>query len=411
MDQSQIMVFDKGKPASIRYNRMFLFYVASYLLFAASAVRIIITCYGTPYLWYAIGLLALYLVLLSTERRISARWRYYQPVYFIIQTLVILALAMAKPVFDYYAMLFPALCVQAIWFAPPRTVVYWVTLFTVSIVVSEIALFGLPSGIMYSVTYIAAGFFISIFGIATLRAEQARAESQALLAELQVANRKLTEYASRVEELTAAQERNRLARELHDSVTQTIFSMTLTAQSTLILLDRDPGRVKEQLQHLQALSKSALAEMRSLIQQLRPRSLAEEGLVDALRRHAQERPERDGLVVDVQLLCEQDPPPRLPFDVEENLFRVIQEALNNVAKHAKTGRATVTLDLRSRPASVTIIDQGTGFDPRKMSVAPGHYGLTGMEERVRAIGARLFVDSQPGVGTRVRIENVPVKEP
>ena len=119
--------------------------------------------------------------------------------------------------------------------------------------------------------------------------KSAQAKSQALLIELQAAHHQLQEYASQVEELSAAQERNRLARELHDSVTQTIFSMTLTAQSALILVDRDPARVKEQLVHLQALAKNALAEMRSLIQQLRPRSLAEEGLAAALRRHAVER--------------------------------------------------------------------------------------------------------------------------
>ena len=107
--------------------------------------------------------------------------------------------------------------------------------------------------------------------------------------------------ARQIETLAAAEERNRLARELHDSVSQTIFSMNLTAQSARILLDRDPQRVAGLLDHLQVLSQNALGEMRSLIQQLRPHSLIENGLAAALKNHAAERLEQDNLKVDVQV--------------------------------------------------------------------------------------------------------------
>ncbi|MBE0698744.1 MAG: sensor histidine kinase, partial [Anaerolineaceae bacterium] len=205
-------------------------------------------------------------------------------------------------------------------------------------------------------------------------------------------------------------ERNRLARELHDSVTQTIFSMTLTAQSTRILLDRDPTRVAAQLDHLQSLAQSALAEMRSLIQQ-RPRSIAEEGLVEALRRHAAERSAQDGLQVDLRITGNQ----RLPISTEEALFRIIQEALNNIAKHASTNNATVTLCLEKNPVWAAIDDQGIGFNPalicQKETVGGStHLGLSGMAERVAALGGKLVIESNPGAGTHIRVENIQVEE-
>ena len=113
--------------------------------------------------------------------------------------------------------------------------------------------------------------------------------------------------------------------------------------------------------------------------------------------------------MEVKILSDEDPPPRLPIKVEECLFRVVQEALNNVVKHAQTDRATVTLDYRSDPARVLIEDQGAGFDARIKGV-PGHYGLAGMEERVRSIGARLVIESQPGSGTCVRVEDLRKEE-
>jgi len=161
----------------------------------------------------------------------------------------------------------------------------------------------------------------------------------------------LQAYAAQVEELTSVEERNRLDRELHDSVTQTIFSMTLTSESARIFLERDPAKAAVQLDRLQSLSKDALAEMRYLISQLRPKTVAEEGLIPALRRHIAERQDQDGLSVSLYLEGNDDGEGHLPPDTEKALFRIVQDALNNVVKHAETDRAEVTLCLRDDTAS------------------------------------------------------------
>ena len=125
------------------------------------------------------------------------------------------------------------------------------------------------------------------FAIAAMRSEVDRQRSESLLVELEDTHRKLQEYAVQAEELAAVEERNRLARELHDSVTQTIFSMTLAAESSRILAERDPSKVDAELERLQDLAKGALAEMRALIHQLRPTSVNERGLILTLQDYVE----------------------------------------------------------------------------------------------------------------------------
>ncbi len=393
-------------PRNISQNRLLLSYLACFVLVGSVTFRAVFTYYESPYRWLVIGSIAAYLALFASEYAITKRLPWYRTAYFILQILIILFLLVVIPPFDYFAVLFIPLCVVAFWFLSQKQAFIWTGVFALLNSAAMIESFGWGPGLGFAFTYLSVLCFVVIVCIMTLRAEQAQFESQALLAELRVAHRKLQEYAQQVEELAAAQERNRLARELHDSVTQTIFSLTLTAQAARILLDRDPTRVAGQLDHLQGLAQSALAEMRSLIQQLRPHSLAEEGLAAALRRHAGERQQKDGLQVDLRISGEE----RLPTDVEEALFRIVQEALNNVVKHAKTDHVAVTLCLQDNPITATIEDQGAGFDPALLRQQDAqranltHIGLSSMAERVEALGGKLSIDSKPGAGTRVQVE-------
>jgi signal transduction histidine kinase len=271
---------------------------------------------------------------------------------------------------------------------------------------------GLPLVLINAVAYFFVGSYVAVIRqleTARREAETARQESQTLLAELQETHRELQVYAAQAEELAAAEERNRLARELHDSVTQTIFSMTLTAESTRILLERDPTRVAAQLDRLLELAQSALAEMRSLISHLRPKTVAEEGLVHALRRHVAERGDRDGLTVALNLEGFEEADRRLSPETEEALFRIVQEALNNVVKHAHTDQAEIRLRLSDELASLLVEDFGVGFDPTHLRSGASHLGLTSMRERVKALGGRLEIESQAGVGTRITVE-IPLAE-
>ena len=198
-------------------------------------------------------------------------------------------------------------------------------------------------------------------------------------------------------ELAAEWERANLARELHDSVTQALFSMTLTTRTVEMLLQRDPAAAAEKLAELRDLERDALAEMRALIFELRPGGLEQDGLVQALRTHAASVQGRTGLPV----MVEADSIDRLPEAVENGLYRIGQEALHNVVKHASAERARIELAVDGSVVRLAVEDDGLGFDPS--AVAGDQLGLTGMRARAERIGGTLAVTSRAGEGTRVEV--------
>jgi PAS domain S-box-containing protein len=203
--------------------------------------------------------------------------------------------------------------------------------------------------------------------------------------------------------LAALEERQRLARELHDSVSQVLYGIGLGARTSQALLDRAPiapelkSRLAEPLAYVLSLAEAGLAEMRALIFELRPDSLEREGLVAALKRQAAAARVRHKLDVRTEF-CQE---PSLSFEAKEALYRIAQEALNNVAKHAQASR--VQLRLRSEPGGIVleVEDNGVGFDPQREY--PGHLGLHSMRERAGGLGSTLDIESVPGNGTLLRI--------
>src|SRR4029453_7802171 len=161
-------------------------------------------------------------------------------------------------------------------------------------------------------------------------------------------------------EYAVIEERNRLARELHDSVTQSLFSVSLLSEAALSLLDRDPSKARERLERANELAQGALAEMRALIFQLRPMTLQEEGLLSALKKHLTALHSRHGRVVELQVTGSAR---RLPAPVEDAPFGIIQESFNNVVKHAGAPRAQVSLSFERERLRITTTDNGVGFDP------------------------------------------------
>jgi signal transduction histidine kinase len=195
----------------------------------------------------------------------------------------------------------------------------------------------------------------------------------------------------------ALEERQRLARELHDSVSQAIFSIALHARTARTLLTRDPGRVSEPLEHIFSLSQAAMAEMRALIFELRPESLETEGLIAAITKQTAALRARHGIDVHLKL-CEE---PDLPIDTKEVLYRIAQEAIHNTIKHAHATRVDVVMDCSSTLIKMQIKDNGVGFDATGQF--PGHLGLQSMRERIARVGGTLDIDSRTGSGTSVRV--------
>jgi signal transduction histidine kinase len=216
----------------------------------------------------------------------------------------------------------------------------------------------------------------------------------------------------RSRELSVIEERNRLARELHDSVTQTLFSLDLTAAAAATLIDRDPRKATAEIERLQELARSAIAEMRSLVFELRAPELDSDGFVATLRKHVDilRRVHRTDVRLEVRgddAGCDcPDAAAGLGLDpvVERELLRVAQEALSNALRHARACSVRVLLEPRGAAVRLVVSDDGGGFDPDDRQVRATHLGLTSMRERARDLGGSLEIVSAPGSGTEVRLE-------
>ena len=218
-------------------------------------------------------------------------------------------------------------------------------------------------------------------------ADQRLIELLAAHAAVAIENARLHELSR---ELGVAEERNRLARELHDSLTQTLFSLALTADSV------DGAAPQAGLEHVRRLARKAMAELRSLIFELRPADLEADGLAATLESQADVLSRAHDVAVTVRV--ERDDP--LDPAVEQEVYRVVQQALHNAVRHAGASHIDVLLDgLRFQ-----VEDDGVGFDPGEPSLRSRHLGLISMEERAAALGGTLRIDSAPDAGTIVTLE-------
>jgi len=228
-------------------------------------------------------------------------------------------------------------------------------------------------------------------------ADQRLVETLAAHAALAVANAQRNE---RARELSVAEERTRLARELHDSATQTLFSLTLAAESAAAVATSDDPAFHEHLDRVRELSRSALGELRSILDTLRPADIEADGLAVALRR----RVELLRRVHDVPVALTVRGPALRDRTLEREVFRVATEALSNALQHAGAGRITVALDTGGGTVRLTVADDGAGFDLARTLRTTRRLGLASMRERAEALGGVLHVDTAPAAGTRVTLE-------
>jgi signal transduction histidine kinase len=217
--------------------------------------------------------------------------------------------------------------------------------------------------------------------------------------------RELRILYEQAQELVSLQERQRLARELHDSVSQVLYGIGLSAHTAreALEMDGDPAQAQESIDYVLTLADAGLAEMRALIFELRPESLEREGLVAALTKQVAVLRTRYNLIVEADLGEEL----HLPIEMKHVLYRVAQEALYNIVKHARASTVVLRLTKEASEINLEVRDNGRGFDPK--GPFPGHLGLQSMRERVTKVGGVLAIESTPGQGTRaeVRLPVVP----
>ncbi|MFE9429255.1 GAF domain-containing sensor histidine kinase [Kitasatospora sp. NPDC006697] len=206
----------------------------------------------------------------------------------------------------------------------------------------------------------------------------------------------------RSRELTLVGERARIAHELHDAVSQKLFSLRLTVKAAATLLDRDPARARTELQEVARLAAEAADELRAVVVELRPAALDEDGLVATLASQVQVLDRAHSATVSFD---EDGGVRTLPPAQEAAVLRIAQEALHNALRHARPGRVEVTLrGTAGRGALLTVSDDGRGFDPESVRRAGRHLGLVSMHDRAQTVGGRLTLSSAPGRGTVIELE-------
>lgn len=387
--------------------------IGIYLLYAAVILRGVVRFWGSPGRIVLVVALAAYGLLLSVsmrllgaERNVEAedrslrRRRIIVSAYLVLQIALVMALFRLGTGADFFALLFIPLSLQAVLFLGGRAGALWIAIFCISMLiglqgVEPEPLFGPGMAAVYGgLCVLLGGYAIQI-----RNAQAARRENQRLLGELSTAHAELERYADQVEELAAERERTRLARELHDSVTQTAFSMNLAVQSARLLVGLDAALLGAQLERVEQLAANAIGEIQNLVSELSPQKVVPYDLVVALKRLAVEREQRDGLRVFVEATGEE----QLSAQAARQLYSIAQEALTNVVKHSGVCEATLLLSLEPGHMVLEVEDKGKGFSTHTPPPGEGHMGLAAMRERAREIGWGFAVDSHAGSGTRVRV--------
>lgn len=245
-------------------------YLIGFIVVGVVALRTILFYWDQSNLVIVIFLLTIYAVLYVLEPWLSSHLSWYKFFYFPVQTALVVTFSHVRPFSDFQNLLYIPLCIQAFRAFTRLTATIWSIFYVTLLAITLILGLGWLAGLALVLLFLAVCTFLISFDLLYSRTRVDQAESQRLLADLQSAHRKLQEYAAQAEELATARERNHLARELHDSVSQAIFSITLTSQSARLLMERQPARVPEEIDRLQQMTSGALGQLRSLIAELRP---------------------------------------------------------------------------------------------------------------------------------------------
>jgi signal transduction histidine kinase len=398
---TEMPLFKEGQQQpTVNRSFQWIFYLAASFYFGGVFLRSLLVYRGQPEILPVLGIQLLLVVLFFSEPAASNKWPGYFPVYLVLQTGLIFALLGMPGYPDFFASLLMIPSMQAMLRLGIRIWIAWIgfsTLVTVLLLVKTYQNESVALVLIYTLGNVFYGFFART----AQRAQTVQAQNRSIARELHEANQELQAYSTRMEQLTAARERNRLARDLHDSVTQTAFSMTLATQSAALLLERDPVKAGAQLDRLSQLAHNALSEMQLLISELKPEGARSEGLAATVRSYLAGARFPENLCIGLQVQGEQP----LGLAEEQALFHIIQEALNNIVKHAQTIEAQVRMHL-TEPMWIEVEDRGQGFNVQQAQNS-GRVGLFSMRERAAEVGWDLQIKTSPGYGTCVRVEKLP----
>ena len=383
---------------SLAGRRPRFFYLVSVPLWAAAVIRTFDDEGDAARLPITIPLLVLYLALFFTEPWLSRRFLRYQHIYFGLQLAIGFALMTSQPDLDFYAILFFPISAQIALIPRQRERRFWFLATDAVMAIGLLLYQDFPRSVALILLYGAGYLLVASYAAATEQAEAAEAQSRVLVEDLRGANQQLMNNAETIETLAVVQERNRLARELHDSVSQSLYGLVLSAEAARRnLANGNTVGSAEELESMSATARAALAEMRLLIYELRPSEIEEHGLQRSLETRLATVERRAGLQTSLDYAITAD----LPLRTEIELERIATEALTNVVRHAEASTVAVCVRQNGDRLMLTVQDDGTGFDP---AVISGGLGVRGMRERAERLGGRFSVESNSTTGTLVRVE-------
>jgi Signal transduction histidine kinase len=359
--------------------------VATYVSMAAMSLLGISGLPSLPSQLMALGLVLSFGLLYHFVFR-SERYQRTPNLYFGAQILILCLLFLLRSANeDAFNFLFLILTIHIAVVSPARMAILWIAVgfgMLSLLILATVGLGGLYAILFYSVTFVVCGFF----GSTIQEVERERDHNQRLVEELQSAQQKLRDLA-------VIEERNRLARDLHDSVKQQVFAISMQLGAARALLDKE-NQAYGPVAEAERLARQAGAELTTLIRELRPAGLESKTLAEALQEYVTAWSRQNGIAADLKI----DHGVSLPLPGDETLFRVTQEALANVARHSNARHVTVELANQDDEIVLRIEDDGVGFD---LSQVERGVGLDSMRERLETVGGHLNVSSGTSSGTRI----------
>jgi two-component system, NarL family, sensor histidine kinase YdfH len=279
------------------------------------------------------------------------------------------------------------------------------TLYYLSLsLINFLLLNNMGGALFWLLTIIPVVLFVGMYVTLYLRQAEAREKAQALAEQLESANQQLTKYAADVEDLTIANERQRMARELHDTLSQGLAGLILQLEAAdAHLANNHREKAQAIIANAMVQARATLANARRAIDDLRQPHT--DNLDSALRMEVSRFMSATGIPVELH----SDPTPPLPEPVKETVIRTTAEALTNIAHHARAQHVEVDVQVKEEELSITVKDDGVGFDPS--SIPSGHYGLLGIQERVRLVNGSFEIKSEPNMGTTLTIHVPPSPPP
>jgi signal transduction histidine kinase len=381
------------QPALSRRENSIMYLVAYALLVAVAATGVSRAPTATAR-WATAGVsLAFGLLLARTPTPSSPLWQRH--LYLALQTALTACVMALHPEWTLFAMLYAVLSAQAMLLLPPSQGAAWIGVFSLISVGFGLYYWGWPAGLLALLLHAGAYVLFGIFARAVARADAARRESQHLLAELQEAHDRLQEYSMRVEELAIVEERNRLAREMHDTLGHRLTVASVQLEGAQRLCSSDPERAHSMVGTVREQVREALGELRQTVAALRVPIEADLELRSALRRLVAHFEEATDLTVH-QILPEQVP--ALPGPYRLAIYRAAQEALTNTQRHADASQVWLVLTIHDEAIALLVSDDGKGLS---YSAGGAGFGLRGMKERATQLGGELHVEPRRGGGTQV----------